>query len=325
MRRRNFIAGLAVAAATPLVVRAQQTVPVIGYLNGLSAADRPHLGEAFRQGLNLAGYADGRNVTIDHRYADNRMDRLRAHAAELIERRVAVIVATGGNNPGLVAKSLTSTIPIVFTSGVDPVKAGLVASLGRPEANVTGVSFFAVDLGPKHIELLRELVPGAGLFALVLNRNNPESGHYEHLVAEAARAFNLSLKVLDARTTGEIDDAFAGLAQARANGVLVGPDPFFSARRAQIVGLAARHAVPAVYGNREFTEIGGLISHGNSIAEAYRRAGILTGRILKGAKPEDLPIERATKFELVVNLSTARALGLELPLSLQMRIDEVIE
>jgi putative ABC transport system substrate-binding protein len=326
MRRREFIALVGgAAAAWPLAARAQQPMPVIGYLNWLSATGRPDLAEAFRRGLAVAGYVHGRNVVIESRYANNQIDQLRTLAAELIARQVDVIVATGGNNSGLVAKSMTSTIPILFTSGLDPVRAGLVTSLSRPESNVTGVSWFGADMAQKHIELLRELVPSASLVALLLNRMSPESEFYEQTARQAAQAFGLTLLPLSGSTADEIDEAFAALTRRRASGVLVAADAFLTARRTQIVALAARYAVPAIYANREFVATGGLISMGNSVADAYRRVAILAGRILKGAKPSELPIDRATKFELVINLKTASTLGLDVPLSLQMRIDEVIE
>jgi putative ABC transport system substrate-binding protein len=325
MKRREFIALASGAAVFPLVAQAQQSLPVIGFLNALSVADRPILKESFRTGLKVAGYADGSNVTVEYRFADNQIDRLRSLAAELVARRVDVIVATGGNNTALIAKSLTSTIPIIFTSGVDPVRAGLVTSLGRPEANVTGVSWFASEMGNKHLELLRELAPRAALLAVIVNRDNPEAAFYEQSAREAALALGVTLLVLDGRTAAELDNAFAELVQRHAEGVLVGADPSLSARANQVVALAARYGLPVVYSNRELVEAGGLISFGNNVADAYRRAGILTGRILKGDKPADLPIDRATKFELVVNMRTAKSLGLDIPLSLQMRIDEVIE
>jgi putative ABC transport system substrate-binding protein len=300
-------------------------MPVIGYLSGLSAGDRPVLLEAFHQGLAFAGYAVGRNAAIEYRYADSKSDRLSGLVADLIARKVAVIVATGGNNPGLVAKSITSTIPIVFTSGLDPVKAGLVNSISRPEGNVTGVSFFTVEMGHKHLELLREIVPGAKTVGLLLNRTNPESATYEQIATEAARAFNLPMLTVTASSEGEIDAAFASFAQHKVSGVILGSDPYYTGRAHQIAELAARYALPMVYSNREFASAGGLISYGNNLAEAYRRAGVYTGRILKGDRPADLPIDRASKFELVVNMKAARALGIEMPLSIQMRIDEVIE
>jgi putative ABC transport system substrate-binding protein len=325
MRRREFIAGFAGAVALPRIARAQQTMPTIGYLSGLDAGDRPALLEAFHQGLGVAGYTTGRNVSIEYRYADSRIERLGPLVTDLVARRVAVIVATGGNNPGLVAKSLTSDIPIVFTSGVDPVAAGLVKSLSRPEANVTGVSFFTVELGQKHVELVRELLPRATVIGLLLNRNNPEAVTYEKSVREAVRTLGLQLVVLNGGTAGELDAAFADFARQRVNCVIVSADPYFTGRAAQLSGLAARLAIPTIYSNREFAKTGGLLTYGNNISDVYRRAGIYTGRVLKGDKPADLPIDRATKFELIVNTKTAQALGIDLPLSLQMRIDEVIE
>ena len=326
MRRREFVGVLvgAAAASYPISTRAQQ-MPRIGYLSGLGRGDRPALLESFHQGLAVAGYAEGRNVAFEYRYADSQMDRLPALVEDLIARNVTVIVATGGNNSGLVAKSITSTIPIVFTSGLDPVKAGLVKSIGRPEANVTGVSFFTVELAQKHLELLSEIVPSAKSVGLLLNRSNPESATYEQIVNESARTFSLPLVTLIASSAADIDEAFAAFARAKVSAVIVGADPYYSGRGHQFAELAARYALPVVYSNREFTSAGGLISYGNNLAEAYRRAGIYTGRILKGDKPADLPIDRATKFELVVNMKAARSLGIEMPLSVLMRIDEVIE
>ena len=312
--RREFITLLGgMAVSWPLAARAQQPMPVIGFLSSISAADRPHHTEAFRQGLNETGYTEARNVTIEYRYADNRMDQLRPLAADLIARKVAVIAAVAGNNTALVAKTLTSTIPILFTSGADPVKAGLVASLNRPEANVTGVSWFSAELGQKHIELLHELVPKAELIALLLNPNNPEGAFYEQSAQNGARALGRRLLVLKAGTAPEIDAAFATLAEQGANAVAIGSDPFYAARVRQLAVLAARHAVPTTYNLRDFVAAGGLISYGNSVTDAYRRVGIYAGRILKGDKPPDLPVDRATKYELVINLKTAKALGLEVP------------
>ena len=241
------------------------------------------------------------------------MDRLRPLAADLISRKVAVIAAVGGNNTALVAKSLTSTIPIVFTSGLDPVKAGLVTSLNRPEANVTGVSWFSAEIGQKHIELLNELVPQAALLAVLVNPNNPEGGFYEQSAQEGARALGRQLLVTKAGTVAEIDAAFATLVERRAVAVLIAGDPFYATRSRQLAVLAARHGLPIISATRDMPVAGGLISYGNSVTDAYRRAGILTGRILKGAKPADIPIDRATKFELVINLGTAKALGLTVP------------
>jgi putative tryptophan/tyrosine transport system substrate-binding protein len=326
MRRREFLGLIGGAAAWPVTASAQQpATPVIGYLSGLSQGDRPALLAAFHRGLAVAGYTAGRNVAIEYRFADSQPERLNSLAADLIARGVAVIAATGGNNSGLAARSLTATIPIVFTSGLDPVKAGLVNSLNRPEANVTGISFFTVELGQKHIELMRELVPAARLIGVMLNRNNPESVLYEKSVNEGAQAMGLQLLVLNGGTAAETDDAFAEFSRQRADGVIISADPNLTARTKQITALAARLAVPAVYSNREHPAAGGLLSYGNNLPEVYRRAGLYTGRILKGDKPSDLPVERATQFELILNMKTAQALGIDIPLSLQMRIDEVIE
>ena len=325
MKRREFITLTVGAVAMPIAARAQQPIPVIGYLSGISAGDRIHHTEAFRQGLNETGYAEGRNVAIEYRYADNQIDRLRSLAADLIDRKVAVITAVGGNNTALVAKTLTSTIPIVFTSGLDPVKAGLVASLSRPEANVTGVSWFSGELGNKQIELLHELVPQAALIALLLNPHNPEAAFFELPVREGAQALGRRLLVLKASTIAEIDTAFATLAEQRANAVIIGGDPFYTARAQQLAVMAARHNVPMIASTRELSAAGGLVSYGNSVTDAYRRAGLCVGRLLKGAKPADVPIDRATKFELVINLGTAKAFGLTIPPILLARADEVIE
>jgi putative tryptophan/tyrosine transport system substrate-binding protein len=314
------------AAAWPLAAGAQQpAMPVVGYLSGISAGDRAHHTEAFRQGLNETGYTEGRNVLIEYRYADNQMDRLRPLAADLIARKVAVIAAVAGNNSALVAKALTSTIPILFTSGIDPVKAGLVAGINRPEANVTGVSWFHAELGNKLIEVLHELVPQAELIALLLNPNNPEGAFFEQSAQEGARVFGRRLLVLKAGTAREIDEAFATLAERRVNAVLIGSDPFYATRTRQLAVLAARHTLPMIASAREYPMAGGLISYGNSVTDAYRRAGLYAGRILKGATPPDMPVDRATKFELVINLGTAKALSLDIPPTLLARADEVIE
>jgi putative ABC transport system substrate-binding protein len=325
MRRRDFVALLVGgAAAWPIAARAQM-MPTIGYLSGLSASDRPRLAEEFRRGLGETGYVEGRDVVIEYRFADNQPDRLTALATDLIARRVAVIVATGGNNSASTVKSLTSTVPIVFTSGRDPVKAGLVGSLSRPEANVTGVSWFGGELGPKHIELLRELVPGDALVALIANPKNQEGETYEQLALEAVRGIGPQLLVLNAGTAAEIDMAFEKLIQQRASAVIVASDPFYTARAGQFVVLAARNNIPVIYSNREFAMAGGLISYGNDALDAYRRAGVYAGRILKGAKPADLPIDRATKFVLTINLQTAKTLKIEISAKLLALADEVIE
>jgi putative tryptophan/tyrosine transport system substrate-binding protein len=325
--RRELLAALGgAAAAWPLAARAQQGVtPVVGFLNALGQNDRPNLPAAFRRGLGETGYVDGRNVAIEYRFAENRYDRLPALAADLVDRKAAVIAATGGGAAILAAMAATKTIPIVFTTGGDPVQEGYVASLNRPGGNVTGVSLFSNLLSGKALGLLHELVPNAALIALLANPKLPESARMPSDAEEAARTLTRQLLVLHASTSSEIDAAFATMRQRRAGALLVGADPFFGSRRQQIVALAARDAIPTMYTNREFVEDGGLISYGNDASDHYRRAGVHVGRILNGASPADLPVDQATKFEFVINLKTAKTLGLEVPPGLSARADEVIE
>jgi len=280
---------------------------------------------AFNRGLTEAGYIEGHNVVIEYRWAEGQPDRLPALAAELVQRPVSVIVATGGNNAAIAAKAATGTIPIVFTSNDDPRKYGLVASLNRPGGNVTGVSWFSAELGPKRLALLHDLVPTATTVALLLNPNNAETARQPAELQDAARALGLQLVMLHASSVGDIEESFARIVQNRIGALVVAADSFLASRREQITTLAARHAVPAVYVNREMAGAGGLMSYGNSLADGYRRAGIYTARVLKGEKPADLPVDQATKFELIINLKTAKALHLEIPEKLLALADEVIE
>jgi putative ABC transport system substrate-binding protein len=325
--RREFITLMTgAAAAWPLAARAQQlAMPVVGFLNGLGPNDRPNLPAAFRRGLGETGYVDGRNVAIEYRFAENRHDRLLALAADLVDRKLNVIAATGGGASVLAAMAATKTIPIVFTTAGDPVQEGYVTSLNRPGGNVTGVSWFHGQIAGKALGLLHELVPNAAVVALLVNPKLPESARTRSDAQEAARALGRQLLVLDASTASEIDAAFATMRQRRAGALLIGADPFFSSRLQQIVALAVRDAIPAIYVNREFVEEGGLMSYGNDTADSYRRAGVHVGRILNGAKPADLPVDQATKFELVVNVKAAKAVGLTIPESFLARADEVIE
>ena len=326
MRRRAVITLIGGAAAWPFAARAQQpATPVVGFLSSLGRNDRPNLADAFRRGLSEAGYAEGRNVTIKYQFAENQYDRLPALAADLVDRKVAVIAATGGGNSLLAAKASTTTIPIVFLTGGDPVQEGYVASLNRPGGNITGISWFGTQLSAKGLGLLHELLPNATVIALLTNPKLPESARATSDAQEAARTLGHQLLVLHASAPTEIDTAFAALRQARAGALLVSGDPFFSSRRQQIVTLAARDAIPALYFNRELVAEGGLMSYGNDIPDAYRRAGVYVGRILNGASPADLPIDQATKFEFVINLKTAKALGLIVPNAMQLLADEVIE
>jgi putative tryptophan/tyrosine transport system substrate-binding protein len=327
MKRRTFITLIGGAAvAWPLGARAQQAaMPVIGFLNALGRNDAPDLPAAFRRGLGETGYVEARNAAIEYRFAENQHDRLPALAADLAGRGVNVIAATGGGAAVLAAMATTKTIPIVFTTGGDPVQEGYVRSLNRPGGNVTGVSWFAALLASKGLGLLHELVPNAALIALLTNPKLPESARIPTDALEAARGLGRQLLLLNASTPSEIDIAFATMRERRANALYVGADPFFASRRQQIVALAARDAIPAMYANREYVEEGGLISYGNDRVDGYRRAGVYVGRILNGASPADLPVDQATKFELVVNVKTAKAIGLTIPETFLARADEVIE
>jgi putative tryptophan/tyrosine transport system substrate-binding protein len=327
VRRRQFITLLGGAAAWPFPARAQQpAMPVIGFLHSASPAAYGHLVAAFRKGLSEAGYSEGQNVAIEYRWSEGHNERLPALAAELVRRQVAVIVTPGSTAATLAAKAATPTIPIVFLSAVDPVKTGLVASLNRPGGNVTGVSDIGVELAAKRLGLLHELLPGAARFALLVNPDNP--GITEAFVTEAqtaASAIGRQIEVVTASTNGDIDRAFATLVNKRADAFLVSTDALFVTRRVQLVTLAARHAVPAMYFRREFAEAGGLMSYGSNLADQFRQNGIYAGRILKGEKPAEMPVQLPTKFEFVVNLQTAKALGLDVPPTLLVRADEVIE
>lgn len=327
MRRRDLLALLGGGAMSlPAIVRAQQkAMPVIGFLSATAPGPTAPYVTAFRQGMREAGYVEGQNLTIEYRWAEGSYDRLPVMAADLVSRKVDLIVAAGGPAPALAAKSATTTIPIIFTGVADAVELGLVASLARPGSNLTGTSLGVGDLTPKRLELLSELVPEAKVIALLVNPDNPYTEHIMGNVQEAVRAKRLELRVLKARTESEIDAAFGTLIQMQAGALVIGADPFIDGRREQIVALVARHAVPAISAFREFAASGGLISYGTSPAAVYRQVGIHAGHILNGAKPADLPVQQPTKFELVINLNTAKTLGLTLPQSLLARADEVIE
>jgi putative ABC transport system substrate-binding protein len=327
INRRDFITLLGGVAGWPLAARAQEpAMPVIGFLSSSSPEPYAHLVRAFREGLSESGHVEGRNVAIEYRWAHGQNDRLPALAADLVRREVSVIVAPGSTPAALAAKAATATIPIVFQVGTDPVAAGLVASLARPDGNVTGVANLNIELGPKRLELLREIVPTANIIALLVN---PTSSFIADTISRdmqsAARTLGLQLRILYASTEREFDTAFATLVQLQAGALVIAPDTFFISRSEQLAALTLRHAVPAITQFREFAAAGGLMTYGGSFTESARQVGVYAGRILRGEKPADLPVRQITKVELIINLKTAKALGLTVPLSLLGRADEVIE
>jgi putative tryptophan/tyrosine transport system substrate-binding protein len=325
MRRREFIAGIGGVVAWPVVARAQQpAVPVIGFLHPQSADDSKNVIVAFLQGLKESGYVEGQNVAVEYRYAENQYDRLPALTADLVRRRVAVIVAAGAT-AAVPAKAVTTTIPIVFAAGGDPVALGLVASLNQPGANVTGNANFAGELAPKRLQLLRELIPNAAMFGYLADPASPTTQFIITDLQAAARTLGLELVVVYARTDSDLETAFATFSQQRVGAVLVGTSILYLRRREQIAALAARHALPAMFQYRDFALAGGLMSYGTSLGYMYHQAGIYAGRILNGEKPAELPVEQPTKIEFVINLKTAKALGLTIPETLLATADEVIQ
>jgi putative ABC transport system substrate-binding protein len=327
MRRREFIGLLGGAAAWPLAAHAQQAaIPVIGFLNAVSASGMAERLRGFRQGLKDSGYVEGENVAIEYRWAENEIHRLPTLAADLVRRKVAVIAAMGGSAPALAAKAATTTIPVVFAVPADPVKLGLVGNLARPDGNMTGINFFTAELVEKRLGLLPELVPTAARLAVLIDPNVAASAEATARETEAAaRVLGLQIQMFHASNSADINAAFAAMVRERSDALLVGPGPLFAVRRVQLANLAARHALPASFAVRDIAEAGGLMSYGTDLNDAYRQVGLYTGRILKGAKPTDLPVVQSTKFELVINLQTAWMLGIAIPPALLARADEVIE
>jgi putative ABC transport system substrate-binding protein len=328
MQRREFITLVGGAAATwPLAARAQQSVlPVIGFLSSASSDTYARRLRAFRDGLKENGYIEGQNVTIEYRWAEGQNDRLPLLAADLVRRQVAVIASGGGTPAALAAKAATATIPIIFAVSVDPVNTGLVASLNRPGGNLTGITNLNVEMGPKRLELLRELLPNATIIALLVDPTNPSLAEpFTRVIKAAAGTLGLRVEVLEASADQDLDKAFAALVQLRADALLIMPDVFFNTRTKELAALALRHAVPAIYAYRPFAAAGGLLSYGTDETEYYKMLGTYTGKILKGEKPADLPVVQSTKVELTLNLKTAKALGIAVPLPLLGRADEVIE
>jgi putative tryptophan/tyrosine transport system substrate-binding protein len=325
VRRREFITLLGGAAAWPVAARAQQPIPVIGFLSSLAPSDLTHVMPAFQQGLDRAGFVESRNVAIEYRWAEADYHRLPALAADLVSRKVAVIAAISGTPAALAAKAATTTIPIVFAIGGDPIAPGLVSSLSRPGGNITGVSFFNAPVVSKRLDLARELAPSGSTIAILINPNNPPSAAEGEAVQAAAAAVGQPLLIVSASTQNEIDDAFATIKQERIGAVLVSHDPLFFSERVKLVVLMARHALPTIFAEPEHARTGGLISYGSSRTDAYRQAGDYVGRILRGEKPGELPVVLPTKFHLVINLKTAKSLGIEVPGTVLARADEVIE
>jgi putative ABC transport system substrate-binding protein len=327
MTRREFLILLGGAAtAGPVAAFAQQpALPVIGFLGSRSAETDAHLMAWFRRGLSESGYVEGKNLTIEYRWANEQFDRLPALAADLVRQQVAVLVTGGGARPALAATAATTTIPIVFTTGTDPVQLGLVSSFSRPGGNATGMYFVVTALGSKRLELLREVTPKAQKIAFLGNPDNPDAKNQSQDIQKAAAAFGLQVIVLNASSDGAMEGALTSAVQQRAGALVVGADAFFNSRRDLLIGLAARHAIPTIYATREFADSGGLMSYGTNNTETYLQSGIYTGQVLKGAKPADLPVLQSTRFEFVINLRTARTLGLDVPAKLLALAEEVIE